>query len=491
MDWEISYKDLIEVAAKLFDEGDFQKALQVWKSIHRLFPNEPEVYRASALACKRMGDYESADSVLCEGKNVHPDNRTLFCDHAYLAQDQNNWIAALERWESYDTHFPGEAIGYLGISVALRELKRGDEAERILQTALAIYPDNAQLLANRAYVAQQRDDWATALRHWNFFHEKFPDDPIGYSSIGVALMTLLRFREADSILEEGLEHFPDHPQLLGNYAWSAYRAHDWPEALKRWTCYRDKFPTDPHGHFQVLWVLGELGRFEEASVLAGTAVKKDASSAELSQLLLRFESLGDNCEFGVVQRHYGAEPLGLLRFTATPSKLLIIALNSDFAGVGDAENTILRTYNGEYLTGDTRYHMAMHTFIRATGDDRDKRFVNVCRRIRFLRDKLLQDLKDAEKIFVYGCREALTDDDIRELWSALRRYGDNRLLFVAAAGDENVAGTVRQLELTLVVGFVDRLSVDNPSFELWLEVCRQASALMGQRVRKLAESVHT
>jgi len=204
MDWEISCKDLMTVAWKLYDQGDFPKTLHVWKSIHRLFPNEPEVYRASALAYKRMGDYENADVVLSEGTKLHPDNRTLLADLAYLAQEQKNWPAALERWEGYRRRFPDDALGFLGVSIALRELDRCVAAEQILQTAVARYPDNSQLLASRAYVAQQRNDWEEALQRWNIFRDKFPDEPIGYSSTGVALFTLQRFKEADAVLEEGL-----------------------------------------------------------------------------------------------------------------------------------------------------------------------------------------------------------------------------------------------------------------------------------------------
>jgi len=35
-------------------------------------------------------------------------------------------------------------------------------------------------------------------------------------------------------------------------------------------------------------------------------------------LVQRFESLGDNCEFGMVQRYAGAEPLSLFRFIVLP-----------------------------------------------------------------------------------------------------------------------------------------------------------------------------
>ena len=34
----------------------------------------------------------------------------------------------------------------------------------------------------------------------------------------------------------------------------------------------------------------------------------------LNELLLQFEPIGDNCEFGLMQQYFGAEPLSLLRF---------------------------------------------------------------------------------------------------------------------------------------------------------------------------------
>ena len=38
-------------------------------------------------------------------------------------------------------------------------------------------------------------------------------------------------------------------------------------------------------------------------------------------LVLQFESIGDNCELGLVQRRAGSEPLGLLRFAGSTDKV--------------------------------------------------------------------------------------------------------------------------------------------------------------------------
>ena len=65
-------------------------------------------------------------------------------------------------------------------------------------------------------------------------------------------------------------------------------------------------------------------------------------------LVLQFESLGDNCEFGLVQRKAGAEPLGLLRFSSAPLPRLVRALRERFDGLTDPANVRLSSAKGEY-----------------------------------------------------------------------------------------------------------------------------------------------
>src|SRR5216683_6255225 len=50
------------------------------------------------------------------------------------------------------------------------------------------------------------------------------------------------------------------------------------------------------------------------------------------ELMYRFASLGDNCEFGLVQRRCGAEPLGLFRFATIGPESLVQLLE---AGLDD------------------------------------------------------------------------------------------------------------------------------------------------------------
>ena len=81
------------------------------------------------------------------------------------------------------------------------------------------------------------------------------------------------------------------------------------------------------------------------------------------QLVTRFESLGDNCEFGLVQRKMGAEPLGLLRFSYIELPLLLRGLRRGFEGLGDPDTTeVAADPNGEFVVRELVYGMTYHTF---------------------------------------------------------------------------------------------------------------------------------
>jgi hypothetical protein len=125
--------------------------------------------------------------------------------------------------------------------------------------------------------------------------------------------------------------------------------------------------------------------------------------------------------------------------------------------------------------------MMMHTCLQESGSDRDRTFPLICRRLRYLRDKLLADLAEAEKHLVYTCGNPLGDDDVRPLWQALRTYGDNRLLFVQPADTAHPPGMLRRIEDGLIIGYIDQLSIDNPSYELWLQMCIEADSIWSAR----------
>lgn len=200
------------------------------------------------------------------------------------------------------------------------------------------------------------------------------------------------------------------------------------------------------------------------------------------QLLMAFESLGENCEFGLAQRRCGAEPLDLLRFASAPLPELVAALRGRFVGLGEPGNLDIRLAGGEYLVIDRCYGLLYHSWC----GPRDAEPEEICRReqrhLPFLRDKLVRDLEEGRKIFVYHGMEPLSRACALQLLLALRSYGPATLLWVERQQVGHPAGSVEWVAPGLAKGYMDRFAPGDDAHDLsihcWLALCRAAYRLI-------------
>jgi hypothetical protein len=200
-----------------------------------------------------------------------------------------------------------------------------------------------------------------------------------------------------------------------------------------------------------------------------------------------FESLGDNCEFGLVQRACGAEPLGLLRFSNIHLPNLLRLLRARFEGFGAIENlsySLTPGELGEYNMRERKFWMGWHTWQVKGQVDEASLLQQQAVRLKFLARKLIEDLEDGRKIFVRkDPHSQVIERDMMELSDALAVYGRNTLLWVTVEDDANPAGTVRQIRPGLLHGRIDRfapyVNVHDFSLAMWLALCVRAREIVG------------
>ena len=278
------------------------------------------------------------------------------------------------------------------------------------------------------------------------------------------------------------------------FAELAERRRDWTAAIARWRDAARRFPADTEVRSRLFEA--RLHVPEAAAADAATfADRLSSGTTEISHgaMLNHFESLGGEiggCEFGLLQRHFGIEPLGLLRWTEMSPAELTAALRFRFDGVGDPDNTNLTVFENnirEYIASDKRFGMRMHTFVLESDMDADAMFRQVCRRLQFLTRKLVDDLTTGGKLFVYKySRRNLTGEELRDLQAAVNAYGDNTLLYVRRAGTDRVPGTAEPVGRGLIVGNIERFQysaegVDHgPATRAWVPVCQQAYRIWSQ-----------
>lgn len=216
-----------------------------------------------------------------------------------------------------------------------------------------------------------------------------------------------------------------------------------------------------------------------APLLGDNRALRAGININVETIALQFESLGDNCEVGLFQRWAGAEPLGLLRFARTRVDKLLIGLSDGFSGFDHAsrmEIDVQENPNGyEYLSRQKDYDLIFHSQIYEGQMTQSEVRARELTRLRYLRRRLIEDLEDAEKIFVIRRDPPLSEAEAWPIWLALREYGPNRLLCVGPAKEGRPAGSVDVIAEGLMVGYVDWLApyarAHEIDYDSWLALC--------------------
>jgi hypothetical protein len=218
------------------------------------------------------------------------------------------------------------------------------------------------------------------------------------------------------------------------------------------------------------------------------ALCPEAPGLDTREVAGRFQSLGDNCEFGLMQRWAGAEPLDLLRLAGfdapfeDPVRLTTEAIAAGFEGLGDPAAVVCKLREDykprQYLIWETRWNLHIHPERSEFEITPDALRSQQARVLAFRRRRLLEDLASADRIFVWRANIPPPEHEIRGLIAALRRYGPNRLLWVQTATADKPPGHAEDAGDGLIKGYVARLAPreNAADFDLpsWLAVCRGA-----------------
>jgi hypothetical protein len=205
----------------------------------------------------------------------------------------------------------------------------------------------------------------------------------------------------------------------------------------------------------------------------------------LPELAASFESIGDNCEFGLVQRHCDTEPLGLLRFSGSLSNDVVRGIEQEFEGIGEPEDITPRLEGDaarrEFIIHERKYGLVYHTFVYEGERTPELMRQQEATRLKFLRRKFVEELDAGEKIFVFKRATPVPESEILPLFLALNRRRPNTLLWVVPEEPGRPSGTVEVLMNGLLKAYIDRFAPgDNAhefSFEAWVRICAHALLL--------------
>ncbi|MCQ4162086.1 tetratricopeptide repeat protein [Roseomonas sp. GC11] len=259
--------------------GDLPAATTAWRRLLDRLPGDAEAWLGLLAALRRAGatDLRAREEAAAWAATPAParlDPRLRHAELARLAQQREEWEAARASWEAV-LALPGpQGEAAAGLLAALRRLGRLEEATARLAALAALLPDSPTLLAEAARLAQARQDWPEAARHWAALRACAPDRPAGYIEGAHALCHLGERAAAEDCLRAGQERLGALPELLLAQAQlpgiAALHRAAVEEVVARLRALLRHRPSLGEARPVLLRRLLQLGRLEEAAELAAT-----------------------------------------------------------------------------------------------------------------------------------------------------------------------------------------------------------------------------
>ena len=176
---------------------------------------------------------------------------------------------------------------YLIEAETLAANNQTDRAWNTLQQALKQYPDDLNLLYSRAMLAEKRNDLDQMERDLRAIIKREPDNAMALNALGYTLSErTTRYTEAKALIQQAYDLNPDDPAVLDSLGWVNYRLGNLDEAERLLRQALERFPDqEVAAHLgEVLWANGKQ---REAKKIWGTFLKENPDSPILRKTILR------------------------------------------------------------------------------------------------------------------------------------------------------------------------------------------------------------
>jgi len=149
---------------------------------------------------------------------------------------------------------------YLIEAETLAANNQGDKAWNVLQQALKQYPDDLNLLYTRAMQAEKRNDLAQMEKDLRLIIQRDPDNAMALNALGYTLSDrTTRYDEAKVLIEQAHQINPEDPAVLDSLGWVNFRLGNLDEAERLLRQALERFPDqEVAAHLgEVLWANGK------------------------------------------------------------------------------------------------------------------------------------------------------------------------------------------------------------------------------------------
>jgi hypothetical protein len=190
----------------------------------------------------------------------------------------------------------------------------------------------------------------------------------------------------------------------------------------------------------------------------------------MNKLACKFESLGTNCEIGLIQRYLGYEGLNLFKWTSIGGDKLLKVLENqikDYDLIDD--HSLVVNSSSQYDLVNHRYSTETHTFINydaSLTNQKEQLLLKMMTRQKFLIRKFLDEIKENDKIYTFKSVKTLHPSNVLKIREALLNLGSSKLFIVQPLEDLKENEFHFEIKDQIAFGFIGG-SVFSPDYVNW------------------------
>jgi tetratricopeptide (TPR) repeat protein len=162
-----------------------------------------------------------------------PEKERLLIEAQYATTIEKNPGRRLAILEQVAQKYPGEKRVFFMLSIIYQGQERLDEAERAIASSLALDPDFAAAVNQRAYLSMKRGRYEQAIQAFDRYASLSPGDANPFDSMGELHLRMGRLDESIAKYREAIRANPSFLSAYGNLAYVFALKEDYPEAV-RW-----------------------------------------------------------------------------------------------------------------------------------------------------------------------------------------------------------------------------------------------------------------
>lgn len=221
--------------------------------------------------------------------------------------------------------------------------------------------------------------------------------------------------------------------------------------------------------------------------LVKTRIGREEKPFDLS----RFESLGDNCEFGFFMKQAGVNISSYFRWVSVNDYGKVLELFKD--GFASPFNLYHLDPLQDWMVLNRKYGLGYHSEMQSDLVDGQRKFcvtaarkktvyLHELNKIKHLRAKLLKTLNEESKIFVVKKDRNEQEREIKAIAKEISLLGDCKVLRVISTSNERKIGKVKKVKSYLYYGYIDKFAdysrANEVSFDCWMGLLKEASRKM-------------